>query len=259
MTNENAVATVEAGLPANVLESMGVSAQDMVVPRLLLMQNTSEAVGDDKAKLGDIINSQTEEVLGGIGAPVEIIPLGIYKTWRVMDCAKPNTQPEYVREEPMTTANEKDEWEFQEDGKAMRRDYTLNFFVLLKSEVDADEAFPCVLTFRRTSVKAGKQLATHLFKRAALRKTPYSQTVKIGVRKDKYETNTYAIFDVQKGEATDAKGIAAAEQWLPMIGGLRNKVAADEKIEVEIGSGRAATAPVVVGDTAGGAIEEGPY
>ncbi len=252
---ETQVARTEAQVPqtaGNMLTDMGASAQDIVVPRLLLMQNVSEMVGDDEAKMGDILNAQTNEVIGGLDKPVEIIPLKMFKTWRVLDMTKKPAK--FLREEPMTAENEKDPWEFSEGGQERRRDYSIHFFVLVKKEVDEDEAFPCLVSFRRTSVKAGKHLATQLFKMAALGKPNWFRTAMLSVGKDKFETNTYALYQIERGNPTDEKGVAAAKQWYPSLDSLRSKVNFEqEKDDVD----KVAPAPVVVGST--GTVEESPY
>ncbi len=235
-----AVATTQSNLPATSLADLGMSAQDIQVAKLLLMQNVSEAVGDGEAKMGDILNSQTLEVIGGLDKPVEIIPLKMFKTWRVMDMTvKP---AKFLREEPMTADNERDPWEFSEGGKERRRDYSLHFFVLLKKEVDEDEAFPCLVSFRRSSANAGKQLATQLFKMRALGREPYTRTAMLAVGKEKFETNTYVTFEIQKGNLTDNKGLAAAQECMSMVDSMRGKVDFSKDSEPVA----AAVAPVVV-------------
>lgn len=214
---------------AELLAEAGVSAADLVIPKLLLMQGTSEYVGDESAEVGDIVNSQTHEVLGGIGKPVEFVPLKLYKTWRIYDMS--SKQPKFLREEPVTAANADQEWEGLEGKTPVRRDQNFNFFILLKSELDAGEAFPCVVSFKRTSMNAGKQLATQLFKLAALGKLPYSQTVKLGVRKDKKETNTYAVYEFQKGNPCTEVEKTEAQRWLKTLSSVKYTVDAKEEAE----------------------------
>lgn len=247
MTQE--IQKTETSLPQNkTLADMGIQARDLVIPRLLVMQNTSEAVGEDKAKLGDILNSQTLEVIGGLDHPIEIIPLKLWKTWRVMDMTTKN--PKFLRNEDVNSKNENLPWEDNENGVTIRRDFTYNYYVLLVKDVAEGEAFPVVISFRRTSTQAGKGVATHLFKMAALGRAPYSQSVKLSVSKKKFETNTYAILECGKGEKVSDEGLAEAKKWLGLIGQM--KVA--EEAEEEPAS-KPAQAPIVVGGT----VEESPY
>jgi hypothetical protein len=246
------------------MQEMGMSTGDLLVPRLYLMQNTSEQVGEGKAKLGDILNSQTNEIIGGVDKPAELIPLKLFKSWRVMDMS--GKQAEYVREEPWTPENDKRAWEGREDitdkktkktkqDVPVRYDLSFNFFALVRSEVQAGEAFPVVIAFRRTSTMAGKALATQMFKRAQLRQAPYSKSVFLRVGKRKQESNTYAVFETQEGaKITDAE-MALAQKWYATVDSMRGRVAEEDSSE-EV-SGGPAPAPTVVGSKDDGA--QGPY
>jgi hypothetical protein len=235
------------------MQEMGVSTSDLIIPRLLLMQNTSEAVGDGRAKLGDILNSQSNTVIGGCDKPVEIIPLKLFKTWRVMNVSKP--QAEFLCEEPVTPENQNRDWEGEEVlggvNTPVRYDFSYNFFVLIKNEVAEGEGFPVLISMRRTCVRAGKALATHLFKRAALQKAPYSKSVRVVVTKQKHDTNTYAIYEIQDGVVCSEAELAEGAKWMPLLATMRvdeEKSEADEK---------AAPAPVVMKDA--GSPAQGPY
>lgn len=229
----------------DTMDDMGVSAADLIIPRLMLMQGTSEAVGDRKAKAGDILNSQTNQVIGGEDKPIEIIPLKLFKTWRVMDMS--GKQAEYLREDPSNPDNDAKyrDWEGMEEinGKKVvcRYDLSYNFFVLLRAEVTAKEGFPCVVSFRRTSARAGKALATHLFKQGALQQPSYGKIIRLSIKWDKKDTNTYAVFEITAGEKCSEGELADAKKWLPLLTAMR--VDEDRRKESDLGA-----APVVVSD-----------
>lgn len=245
-TKEVAVAQETKGLSvSNALQDLGIEAGDLIIPKLLLMQNTSQMVGDDAAKVGDIINSQSLEVLGGLGAPVDIIPLKMTKTWRVYDLG--GKQPEFIRQEAVTAANVNLPWDDTEDGVPIRRDMCMNFFVLLVSDVVKEEAFPCVVSFKRTSMQAGKQLATHLFKMTALGKKPYAHSVQLKAAKQKTDTNTYGVFELGKSTPLPADVQAVAEKWCSLLTSMTYKV--DDKDDAPQAS---TVAPIVVGGASTG-------
>jgi hypothetical protein len=232
---------------SQVMAESGVTASDIVIPKLLLMQNTSELVGDEKAKLGDIINSETNEVLGGLDKPVLFIPIKSFKTWQVMDMS--GKQAEFLRSEPVTSKNEKLPWEDMENGKPIRRDMCMNFLGLLAADVEKDEAFPVVVRFKRTSTGAGKQLATTMYKMAVLGRTVYSQVVALSVRKDKFESNTYALFELTKGRVATGKEHDAAREWTLRLKSITPVIREDASEEAP--QPGAAPAPTVVGASAG--------
>ena len=47
---------------------------DVVIPKLIIMQANSTLVGEDKADAGDIIESLNKEVLAGYKKTVDIVP-----------------------------------------------------------------------------------------------------------------------------------------------------------------------------------------
>ena len=110
----------------------GISMKDLIISKILLMQNTSELVGEEKAKVGDMVDSQTSEVLGGYDKAVEIIPLSLFKVWREYDVS--GTTPKFIQQYPVTADNETLPWEFQsKDGVPYRRDLCMNFFAINSS------------------------------------------------------------------------------------------------------------------------------
>lgn len=220
----------QANEMAGTMKELGIEASDLVIPRLMLMQNTSEFVGDGLAKLGDIINSQTSEVLGGLDSPVEIIPLRLSKTLRVYD--QTQNPPKFIRSETLTAENAKRPYEEDENGVRVRNYQTFNFFALLKKEIDAGEAFPVVVSFKSTSLTAGRQIATHIFKMAALGKLPYSQSILLTVSKEKKGTNTWATFGTAKGNLMGDVEKAESEKWLSILASVTHRVD-DQESEIE--------------------------
>jgi hypothetical protein len=255
---------VEASVPAvSTPQQLGINVQDLVIPRVLLMQNTSEYVGESKAKMGDLINSQTLEKIGGLDKPVGIVPLRFFKTIRVYDCS--GKQPKFLRVEDWTAEGERLPWEGQDlnrEGKKVpvRRYLTFNFYALLTEDLDRGEAFPIVISFRSTSLQAGKALATQIFKMSAMGRQPYTQSVKLGAAKKKADTNTWAVLEILSGkdhsQTLSEKQIAEARKWTDMISSMKVTVD-EEQEETEVSS--APPAEPVVMKAPKGTPEENPY
>lgn len=211
---ENAVVKHEA---SSMVPVSGATTQDLVIPRLMLMQNTSELVGDGRAKLGDIVNSQTEEVIGGVGNPVEMIPLSMFKTWRVFDMS--SGTPKFLRQEEFTVENANHDKEGKEGSVPVRWNLCYNFFMLLRKEVASGEAFPVLVTFTRTSAYAGRQLLTHFFKLGLMNKPHWFRSVLLESTKEKHETNTYSVFKVGFGTPVDQNESEVAKRFIEVLGG----------------------------------------
>jgi hypothetical protein len=200
---------------SSAMEELGISIGDLSIPKIHCMQSTSDMVGEGLAKPGQFVNSMTKEVIGEYDKPVEIIPLFANKTWVYYDMT--SGQPKFMRIEAMTPQNEHLPWDDVENGVKIRRDAALNFFVLRATEAEDDECFPYVISFKRTSYQAGKALATHLLKLKMFRKPVFSKSVILSSRKEKKDTNTYAVMGIAIGKPTSDKAQAAAQLWLEML------------------------------------------
>jgi hypothetical protein len=250
--NQNTSVVTGAELQSR-LDAMGVSTKDIAFTRIHLLQPTSGAVGDEKGKTGDIINMGTNEVLGGVDSPLELIPLMNYKTWIIEDVTvKP---PKFIRQVPYIEAGpqKNSDWKWDgvdkdRDGKEVpvKRTECFNFFVLLAKEIAEGEGFPAVIRFKSSSFNTGKQLSSHLWKMATIGKPAFEKTVIIGVTKQKKEQNTYAVYTMAKGRVTTEDERKIVQAYLPGLDALKAKV--DEIAE---GSEQPA-APVVVPEVSGG-------
>lgn len=146
------------------------SAQDILVPKLLICQPTSD-LGEDTPQ-GSFVRSTDQVVLG---KEIDIIPLNSFRTWAIFEVT--GSRPKFKRVEPCTFENEGLPWEFEEDGIPMRRDKVLNFYFLIPQDIEREKAallsddpdpddalLPIVISFSRTSYKVGKELTTHFAK-----------------------------------------------------------------------------------------------
>lgn len=246
----------QAEAMAQQMAETGIEAGDLEIPKIMLMQNTSELVGDERAKLGDLVNTMTEEVIGGFTQTVEIVPLKLFKTLRIYDMS--GAQPKLMRAEPLTSENAKLPWEGMEGDIPIKRVTNMNFFVLLKKEILDGSSFPLVVSFKSTGMQAGKQLATHLFKLVALNRLPYSQSVLLTSSKEKKDTNTYAVFGIGKGMSLTPEQVMDAKSWLVRLASMNVRIHEVQE-EGETGGANRGPAPapyVISGDASG---VEGPY
>lgn len=197
-------------------------ASDLVLPKLLLMQGLSEYVADERAKMGDMVNSVTGEVLGGKDKPVEIIPF--YMTRNYVVSVKQGDKFEFRGVVPATPANAN--WKTKEHREEMtsegltRRDYSLDYFVLLADEVKSGVAFPYQVSFRRTSIQTGKQLYTSLFTSGGKPTT----TWKLGCKKRENDLGNFYVYELSKGNKLTPEQMGAVEKWAGIISAGSYKV-----------------------------------
>lgn len=212
--------------------SEGVDANDVLVPRILLMQALSKLVSAGERNASEIIRSTTKEVLAKKGETFEFIPFRIFKSFTIFDCS--GKKPEFRSIEPVTVENMNAPLEYMVDGKNYRRDKTLNFYVLLPKDIvreqkakeaiakgefpDTDDIlFPAVLSFSRSSYQAGRELATHFKKAEAFDIPPSSRVFRLGSKLASNDQGTWPIFTVEKARAAAKDELEAAKRWYDVL------------------------------------------
>lgn len=218
---ENQIVKSTNGVPQVANSFMDVDARDLVLPKLLLMQGLSELVSDDKAKMGDIVNSLTGEVLGGKDKPVEIIPFFMTRSFVVSEKLGDKFEFKEIVTADHTNAHWKDKTHREEtvNGVLTRRDYSLNFFGLLANEAGED-SLPVQISFRRTSLMAGKQLYTQFL----LTKGKPKTTWLLGAKKKENDLGVFYVFDVCKGKKLTDAQLKACEGAMGLVNSGNFKV-----------------------------------
>lgn len=184
-------------------------SRDILIPKILLMQGLSQAVADEKASMGDMVDSLSLEVLGsgrGDGKPVRFVPLFLFKTWVVQEKLGGN---KFDFKEIVPFGPDNQDWEWETDTE--RRDLTLNFYVLLEKDLDNPAALPYVVSFRRTSMQAGKKLSTHFSKCQLAGKPPAASVFELSAKKRENDQGTFFVYDVV--QAGDNSKLDTAYKW----------------------------------------------
>lgn len=201
-----------------------ITSQDIILPRILMMQPMSDMVTEGEAAFGDMIESLGNTKLGDFKTPLAIIPFYLQKVYVEYDVTDgTGKDKKFLRMVPITAENDNlpyDDEEKNKDGKLIpvMRDRCMNYYVLLPKELELGTALPHVLTFRRTSLKAGKKLATQMYiknKDAGL--PPPAVLCEISVAKTSNDKGTFAIMDVAFIGKTKKEHIAECKRWIKMI------------------------------------------
>jgi hypothetical protein len=197
-----------------------IGAQDILIPKILLMQGLSQFVADGDAQIGEFRDSVSGTLLGSLTAPISFIPVHIDKTWVLSK--KIGDRFKYQTMIPVTRDNENMEWEYTDnEGVLCRRDYTMICYCLLPSDVANGMPMPYTISFRRTSMRAGKKLFTQMYirnKQAGL--VPPAQVMELSAKREKNDQGTYMILDIApKRSATAPEIVAAFELYKTIQGG----------------------------------------
>lgn len=218
-------ALAESGIETSLSDwgDSAISSRDIVIPKILLMQGLSDLVADGKAKIGDFADSTTGDILGSIDKPVEFIPFHMTKVWIVSRRKKNESKFEFER---YADAIDGSELPFEQmDGEdTIKNEYALQFYVLLKQ----DMSMPYVITFKSTSLRAGKVLSTQMYVRnRAAGLVPPAYSMFLGGKKEKNDKGTFAVMELKTGTKTMPEEIKECLNWFNVVKAGKTKVAAE--------------------------------
>lgn len=236
----------ENSLPAQfnpqAAASMGLSSADMLMPRVLLMQGSSELVKKSKTKnSGDIIDSVAGVTLlsskeAQEGKKIEMVPLTAYKTW-IIDRFDTVTQKwKYHTQQPMKPGEEKLPWdyeEFDEQTKLMnryRRKYRINVYALIKSQIGTEDCLPYLVSFQVFALEEGKKITTHMIKAARNKKYPYCKSFFLSAGTETSKNgDSFEVFRVELGNDVPVEAQKVAHSWMEEIQAGRVVADADDE------------------------------
>jgi methyl coenzyme M reductase subunit D len=201
-----------------------VDAQDIIIPKIQLAQQLSQAVKDGEAKAGDFINSLDKTVLASKGESIEMVVMQSYKVWRVFEIMK--GKKEYV-ETIDYIGNENLPIDEEVDGKLIHRDRVQAFYVLLINEIKEGLAFPYIVDFTRSSARAGKQLQTYF---AKMRSVGIPSFGKVFSLTSKYvqDDHDYYVKEISLGRNITSEELTAVKVWLDNIAKNKGKMREDD-------------------------------
>ena len=226
----NELATT-SNLPTSVPQSSWgaeqASSKDMLIPRIMLMQDLSDAVKSGKCRPGAIIDGTTNKVLvDSVGKKFEIIPILTYGEWLCYDVLVRNNKEEVTYKNKVVCDKSNENWSPEEvvAGGLVRRVRQINFLVLRPENI---HELPYMVSFKKTSMRAGKKLSTH-FQVSAMKGLPAAKQVfTLSSIQLTSKGFTYYGFEVEPARASTPDELRYAYHWYQMF----NKGAA--KVEDE--------------------------
>lgn len=213
--------TTEVALNNSDWGDVEVSSRDLVISRITLMQGLSELVSDGKAKLGDLVNSVTKEVIASKDTTVELLPFYCTKTW--ITSKKKGNKFEFESAKP----DQGQVMPFEETigGEVYKHEHCYQFFFMTK-----ELSIPVVASFRGMSHKVGKQLFTLMYvnnKQAGL--PPANNWVSLGSVIDKNDKGTFAVMSVKLSTKAVNDELKECLKWISTFKTSGAKV--DEAVE----------------------------
>lgn len=193
-----------------------MSSNDLVIPMVLLMQYTSDKVKAQTAKFGELRDSLNDEVLGSQEKPFEIIPFLAERFWIEYDVSKGDKfgDKEYLGTVPITAAN--DNLPYLDEERKISRDRAIYVYGLIADRYD--KSIPVVITFRRTSLKAGKAIMTQMYaQNRAAGKNPAGYVIQVTSKKEAGDAGDYAVAVTKVGRETKQEEQIKALEWLKVV------------------------------------------
>lgn len=221
MSKSKELKTQESNVPAMSMADWGtpqVSSKDIVIPKILCMQGLSELVTEDKAKMGDLVDSLTSEVIGNCTEGVEIIPFHMEKIIIVSKHDGSDYQFDHI--ESSTPENENLPYEQETPDGKFKNEHCMNFYCLRPE----DMSLPYIVSFKGMSRKSGKILATQMFvKNAAAGKIPPAFAMKLEGTKTKNDKGTFMVLKTSPVRESNQEEISSAFAWYKTVnqGGVK--------------------------------------
>ena len=194
--------------------------QDVLLPRVAILQTTSQMVIDEKGKLGELADSLSKEVFG---KEFTFIPLYVFKTRckfildkglvcqsrNALDCSMNSDGQHKVGENCLECAEA--QWPPADIGGGPACSLVYNFPVI---NAESPKAFPIAVSLMKTSSKAGKKLISLAFRTG---EDMFARKYKLTTEKVTNDKGTFAVADIELiGTVTDEE-YAAGKQWFNLL------------------------------------------
>lgn len=212
--------------------------EDLIIPRVKLLQALSPEVAEGGLKAGLIINSLTKEIL-----PTDFIPVFKFTNW-IRFNPRDNSKPGYDatfgpgdiiwRSVDPLDPKVRSEGSFGVNGELPLAIKFLNFFAYFPGVT-----MPIIISFSKTSYKAGKQLLS------LAQFTPgdmFSRKYKLSAKQTKNDIGTFYVLNVEPAGKPSDEEYSAAESLYNNFGSKVKDIQVHEE-----------------GDEAANAAEQAPF
>lgn len=149
----------------DVTDNKELFSNDMLIPKVWLIQSMSEMRKQKKAEEGQFVDSQTEEVLADIGGVLKFVVLKTFKRWHTFELKKvgKEIEKEFVSSEIMIFGkNHNLKYEETVDGKDLVRRQVISAYVLLEKDAIQGINKPYIIDFASTSKYGGRVMVSDI-------------------------------------------------------------------------------------------------
>lgn len=148
----------------DVVDDMDLFKNDIVIPKIHLIQALSELRKQKKASEGDYVDSRSEQILLAEDAEQEFLPIVVIKTFkRWQDFKMVGDKKEFVKSQIMTSENANLPYQETIEGEEITRRQVISCYVLLGDDAQKGIIKPYIIDFAGGAGKgAGRALVSDI-------------------------------------------------------------------------------------------------
>jgi hypothetical protein len=202
-----------------------LTSNDIVIGKILPLQFMSDKVKEKKGEYGQFRDTVTNKMFGDLTKPFEFIPFYMEKKWIEFDIITNKAgarKREYKQIVPIVDnaalAGYNDDLPYVDAGQNIERDRCMDFYVMIPEEIATGEALPYLLSFRRTSLKAGKKLAMQMYTRNTRKgAAPAAITMLLSGKDVSNDDGSFVVQDVEAARETTQEELKECFEWYKLV------------------------------------------
>jgi hypothetical protein len=226
---EKAVTKKEKNLPAMTMDEWGTrqtfTQNDIVIPKILPLQFMSEKVKNKEGQYGELRDTLNNDLFGDLTTPMEFIPFYVSKKWIEYDVVTNKAgakKREFKRVVAIDHTN--DNLPYVDESQGVERDRCVEVYVLLPKHIEEGNSFPYVLSFRRTSLKAGNKIITQILRNERMNLAPAAATMLLSGKTVQNDDGEFVVLDVKTGRQTTPEEVRDCFNWYKLVASGTTKV-----------------------------------
>ena len=187
-------------------------SEDIVIPKIQVMQKMSNLVDEGVAKEGDFVDSLSQEVIGGLNEPVAFIPFYMEKLWFISKKVGGRWELEGI--EAFSNLNKNLRYFDTVNGEDYKNELHMRFYALRPE----DMSIPYIITFKGMSQKAGKALYTQMYiKNKAAGLTPAGKVMLLKGEKRENDNGKFVVTTCTPDRTASAEEVNQCLEWFHTI------------------------------------------
>jgi hypothetical protein len=203
-----------------------------VIPKIYAAQHMSDVVKNKEASYGEFVDTLNGTIHGDLTKPFEIVPFFVQKKWYEFDIIT-NKAGARKREfkQILNIDHENDNLPYSSPDGTIERDRVVDVYCLMPSEIAAGNDFPYVISFRRTSIKAGNKIITQILRNEAINKPPCAMVIEISGRDTSNDDGNFVVLDAKATRTATMDEMKATLKWYKMVMAGKTKVDQSDVVE----------------------------